>query len=152
VDFATRIRSQLDQGRSTDDIVAALVADGMSEANARRLVTRVLSSPPPLPGPAASTPGDADTGDPEARWSLFSGAFLFSLGCTFLAVVHLAGKSNPKVKLTYLAVLGGALAMYKGWRQLQATHSRFPTQLFLAALLGPAIGTYGLYEWKDRIK
>lgn len=148
MDLANRIRSQRDEGRTADEIVAALVTDGMSEPNARRIVTRVLASPPPPPGPAASKPDDAHANDWSVRWLLLSGAFMFSLGCSFLWVVHVVGKPNPKAKLVYGAILGGLGAMYKGLRRWDPAHSRFPTPLFLVALLTPAIGMYALYEWK----
>jgi hypothetical protein len=41
LDVASRIRAQLAEGKWPEEIVAGLVAEGMSEANARRIVDRI---------------------------------------------------------------------------------------------------------------
>ena len=146
MDLATRIRAQLNEGRTPDEVVAGLVASGMSEATAWRIVTKILSAPASPAEPASSKVDGTLIDDPHGRWSMVSGAFLFSLGCSLVWVTQLVGKPNPKARVTYLAILGGLAAIYKGLKRWEPAHSRFPTAMFLAALLAPAIGTYALYE------
>ena len=56
MDVSSRIRAQLLEGKWPDEIVAGLVAEGMTEANARRIVDRITAEgvAPPT-SPAAAT-------------------------------------------------------------------------------------------------
>ena len=53
MDLATRLRRELAEGKSPDLIVSELVAGGMTESTARRLVDRAITQPDP-PSPAGS--------------------------------------------------------------------------------------------------
>jgi hypothetical protein len=55
VDVSSRIRAQLAEGKWPEEIITALVAEGMTEANARRIVERITAEgvAPPLPSKPA---------------------------------------------------------------------------------------------------
>ena len=123
MDLASRIRARLAEGRTADDVVAQLIADGMSESNARRIVARVQASPTPeasLPNPADETIDDDDeerSEDPTGHGAMISGACFVSLGFGLLLVSALAEKPDPKFRITWGAILVGVVAMYRGLRR-----------------------------------
>ena len=153
MDLATRIRARLAEGQTADDVVAQLMADGMSESNARRIVTGVQSSPPPdasFPNAADETIDDDDeecAKDPTGHAAMISGLCFISLGFGFLLVSALAEKPDPKFRITYGAILVGVAAMYRGLRRWDPQRSPFPAWGLLAALLLPAGSLYGMYAY-----
>ena len=58
MDVSSRIRAQLAEGTWPEDIIKGLVAEGMTDANARRIVDRITAEGvrPPLAAGAATTP------------------------------------------------------------------------------------------------
>lgn len=144
LDLNTRIHAELGQGRSIDDVVAGLVARGLSEPNARRIVERAASAPPPQPAEAAAAHGEADSGVKE----LVIGAFFFSLGTAVTALTYALAKPGGKFTLAYGAIIGGFVSIVRGLRRFEPARSTFPTVAFIAALLLPVLGGGILYQMK----
>jgi hypothetical protein len=67
-------------------MVSELVAEGMTESTARRLVDRALSQPDPVQ-PAARAGAAQDAGD-SGHISLIAGAFMASLGVAITAFTY----------------------------------------------------------------
>jgi hypothetical protein len=147
MDVAGRIRAQLAEGAWPDEIVARLVGEGMSEANARRIVDKIAAENIPRPGQTSPDPprrGVFSNGGGE----LLSGAFFFSLGTAVTALTYGLAKPGGKYLLAYGAILGGAASIWKGLKEFEPSRGAFPSVAFVGALLVPAVGAYGLYEWK----
>ena len=68
MDLATRIRTELADGKPPEHIVAELVASGMSHPTAQRLVDRAVATP--APPTATQTEDDEAKDDPGGKWAL----------------------------------------------------------------------------------
>lgn len=147
MDLATRIRTELADGKPPEQIVTDLVASGMSQPTAQRLVDRALTTP--APPPPAATADDEATEDAGGKWALVRGAFFFSLGATLTAVTYLLAKPGQKYTVMYGAIIVGLVVFAQGfYRWAMAEHHTFPAMLVLAALGLPMLGGAGLYWYK----
>jgi hypothetical protein len=137
-------------GQSVDEVVTDLVAHGMSEATARRLVDKAAASPLPqaAESPAAQTERQ-DNSDPSGTYALIRGAFFFSLGLALTIVSYALAKPGEKYVITYGLVVAGIAAVVHGWRRWSQSGMPFPAGSFTAALLFPLLAG-GIAIWLSR--
>jgi hypothetical protein len=148
MDLATRIRTELAEGKPPERIVDDLVASGMSRPTAQRLVDRGVSSPVAPPA-APSVEGDEAASDPGGKWALVRGAFFFSLGITITAVTYYLAKPGQKYTITYGMVIAGIGAFAHGLKRWShSAHTTFPAALILAAFSVPMLAGGGLAWYK----
>jgi len=141
MDVAHRIRAQLAEGIPPGEIVARLVAEGMSDANARRIVDRIASE--------KVTPGVRfDRWFENGVWHMLAGAFACSLGTSGTALTYGLAKPGGKYMLAYGAIIGGIVLFFRGLKEFQPSRGPFPAKRLAAALLVPAVAAFGAYEWK----
>ena len=145
MDVATRLRRELAEGKSPDLIVSELVAGGMTESTARRLVDRAISQPDPVPPAAGAIAADASD---DGRTSLILGAFLASLGAVITAFTYIRARPGQQFIITYGLAFGG-LAMagrgFQAWRKGGARN--FPIRAVTIAVVFPVVLFFGPLEW-----
>jgi hypothetical protein len=151
MDLATRIRLGLAEGKSPDLVVSELVAGGMTESTARRLVDRAASQPAPLP-PAADASAAEDSSD-SGRSSLIAGAFFASLGVAITAFTYIRARPGQEFIITYGMVFGGLAMAGKGFQAWWKAGARdFPTRGVTIAAVFPIVlffGPLGWFTWRE---
>lgn len=139
--LTARIRAGLAAGRTRDEVVADLVASGLSRASAERFVERAQAA-----DTGAPPPPDAAAEDPGGRRAMVSGAFWLSLGACVTGVTWLLAKPGGKYVLAYGAVAAGALAFARGLSRWWRTATRpFPWRPVLVAACLPPFGACALF-------
>ena len=150
MDLATRLRRELAEGKSPDLIVSELVAGGMTESTARRLVDRAISQPDPVP-PAAGAIA-AEAGD-DGRTSLIAGAFLASLGAVITAFTYVRARPGQEFIITYGLAFGGLAMAAKGFQAWRKGGARnFPIRAVTIAAVFPVVlffGPLGWFTWRE---
>jgi hypothetical protein len=147
-DLTTRIRLGLAAGKARDQVVAELVAGGLSQPTAERFVDRALAEQGA--GPATPTrelaAKPAAEEDPGGRGAMISGSFWLSLGACVTGGTYLLAKPGEEFVLAYGAVIAGILAFVRGlsrWHQKGA--GAFPWLGVLIAGGLPILGTGALF-------
>lgn len=156
--ITARIQSALAEGKLRPDIVADLVASGLSKPTAERMVQRVAeggaltaspSAPLPRPslpprvaamGAANARPSPADTltgAQREARQGLIAGAFWFSFGIVVTGVTYLAASPGGRFVFAYGAILAGGAAFTKAFFRFLSSGGSFPWLATMAAAAAP---------------
>ena len=102
MDLATRIRTELADGKPPEQMVAELVASGMLHPTAQRLVDRAVTAPAsPAPAP---TDGDKTADDPGGKWTFRRMLFFSALLIPVSIVPTLIGISGPIYLVAALAL------------------------------------------------
>ena len=124
MDLTTRLRQGLAEGKSPDLLVAELVAGGMTESTARRVVDRAAKRRIlhyPAVGAVAEDASDS------GRTSLIVGAFFASLGIAITAFTYLRAQPGQKFIITYGLASGGLVMAGKGFQAWRTAGARnFP--------------------------
>jgi hypothetical protein len=143
-DLSARIRSDVEQGRPRDEIVASLLERGLSQASAERFVDRAIAAHEAGPVSPPATPASAteDEEDAGGRGSLISGAFWLSVGCSVTGITYLLAKPGGKYTVMYGAVVVGLVAFGRGLMRFWSIRPEppFPWKAVSIAALVPLIG------------
>ena len=156
MDLATRIRQGLAEGKPPEIVVSELMAGGMTEATARRLVDRALSQPLPPPSEALETvSGDDDHDDASdaGRMSLIVGSFFASLGVAITAFTYVRARPGQEFIITYGMVFAGLATAGKGLQAWWKAGARgFPIKGVTLAAVFPIVvffGPMGWFAWRE---
>lgn len=134
MDLATRIRMELADGKSPDQVVAELTAAGMTEPTARRHVDRARSIP------AAPTLLLEPPVESTGKWALIQGTFLIcGTMCILLLAAQLGVTGQIRPRRYMLGVLGVVLFV-RGLYQYSKVADRVPFPL--AAVLMSAVSPF----------
>ena len=138
MDLSTRIRAGLAEGKDPDIIVSELVASGLSEPSARRLVDRAASQPltagTVTPAANDSIGGALDTG----RAQMIAGVLFASLGLAITAYTYMRAQPGQRYTITYGLVVAGVVMFGKGVRDwLNTGAQRFPAGAIVLAAAVP---------------
>lgn len=155
MDLATRIRQGLAEGKPPEVVVSELMAGGMTEANARRLVDRALSQPlaPPRAAVEAASDADDDHASDAGRMSLIVGSFFASLGVAITAFTYLRARPGQEFIITYGMVFAGLATAGKGLQAWWKAGARsFPIKGVTLAAVFPIVvffGPMGWFAWRE---
>ncbi len=146
VPLSARIRSDLEAGRSKEDVVRDLVAEGLSQKAAEHFVEQELAG---AYRPAFSEAETQDetaraTADAGGRRALVSGALWFSVGTTVTGLTYLLGSPGQQYVIAYGAVLAGLAAFGRGVHRWWQSSQPFPWIAVIVTLAAPPAATSAL--------
>jgi len=155
--LSARVRRALGAGKSKEDVVRELVAEGLSHHTAEHFVERALREPSRPASSEGATTGEPSepAADSGGRGALVSGAFWFSLGCTVTGVTYLLASPGQKYLMAYGAVLAGLLAFGRGFKRWWEASQPFPWMaVFVAAAVPPAAASalVGAISWHQHTR
>jgi hypothetical protein len=144
MDLATRIRMELADGKSPDQVVEELTAAGMTEPTARRHVERARMPEMQLSAPQA-------TSDSNGKWAMTQGALLMSALVTMMVLSVMVGAGSDAIsKRRYLLGIAGVVFFVRGYKKWsQSGQDEFPTTLVLIGAVTPVVIAVGFLAWRQ---
>jgi hypothetical protein len=139
-----RIEAEVRAGVPREEIVARLVAGGLSPASAERFVDRALAGGGRALETHSAAPDDDD--DDGGRWSLIGGAFWLSLGLGITVLTYALAKPGGTYVIAWGAAISGVIAFARGLnRFLNSRRMPFPWMGVAVAALVPVLAISGIF-------
>jgi hypothetical protein len=135
MDLAGRIRMELADGKSPDQIIAELAAAGMSEPTARKHVHRAMGVPDPITAPPESSK------DPSGKWALIQGAVMTSTIVCMMGWVAVTGLRTDAISgRRYAFGVLGLVFFARGLYKWSKSGTEFPTVgVVIGAMIPPIL-------------